>query len=367
MNATFESLENQAETDLYKEIEALIRKNPWTWQSVCAIVGLVGSVIAPVLGATFDVLSWFSSSNAVNSYLHVLSVALCALTLPLIILGAFCLDSLQRKTAQLSPPSEPLRSELTLATATKRAARQNIKHRLNQTSTIAILIFLLVLPATGHAQQTVFNVPTTDVLEQGKVYFELDISAKPNEPRFSSFVPRGVVGVGGRVEVGLNVTGNIQPGADATTLVPAVKWKIYDGKDNGWAVAVGNNLFLPVRNKAYDLGAYSYTMIQKTFKSKTRLGFGGYLFSRNVVAPDANRAGGQFTFEQPLTKKLNLNADWFTGKHSNGYFTSGVAYKLTDKLTGVAAYSVGNANASKGNHFSYFELGYNFNLGQERR
>lgn len=39
----------------------------------------------------------------------------------------------------------------------------------------------------------------------------------------------------------------------------------------------------------------------------------------------------------------------------------GAAYKLTNKLTGVAAYSIGNANASHGNHFFYFELGYNFN------
>ena len=44
------------------------------------------------------------------------------------------------------------------------------------------------------AQQTVFNVPTTDVLDKGKVYFELDVSAKPNDSaavnKFSAFVPR---------------------------------------------------------------------------------------------------------------------------------------------------------------------------------
>lgn len=232
-------------------------------------------------------------------------------------------------------------------------------------SRIAAVITLFVLLCGTvvqiQAQQTVFNVPTTDVLDPGKVYFELDISAKPNDPKFSSFVPRGVVGVGGRVEVGLNVTGNIQPGVDATTLVPAVKWKVYDGHDNGWAIAVGNNLFIPLRNKSYNLGTYSYTMAQKSFKTKTRVGFGGYFFSRNVVAPDANRAGGQFTFEQTVTKKLNINADWFTGKHANGLFTSGVAYKLTGELTGVAAYSIGNANVTNGNHFLYFEMGYNFN------
>jgi hypothetical protein len=109
------------------------------------------------------------------------------------------------------------------------------------------------------------------------------------------------------------------------------------------------------------VGTFSYVMVQKTFKKNTRLGFGGNLFSRDVVAPNANRAGGQFTLEQTITKNLNINADWITGKHANGYFTSGFAYKLTRKLTGVAAYSFGNADTSKGNHFIYFEVGYNFN------
>jgi hypothetical protein len=101
-------------------------------------------------------------------------------------------------------------------------------------------------------------------------------------------------------------------------------------------------------------------MVQKTLKKNTRLGFGGNLFSKDVVAPNASRAGGQFTFEQTITRKLNINADWITGKHANGYFTSGFAYKLTRKLTGVAAYSLGNAGTPKGNHFMYFEVGYNF-------
>lgn len=237
----------------------------------------------------------------------------------------------------------------------------SLKARVGIFAAVVVMFAIAGNAGTAHAQQTVFNVPTTDVLDKGKVYFELDISAKPNEPRFSSFVPRVVVGTGGRVEVGLNVTGNIQPGADSTTLVPAVKWKVYDGEDNGWAIAVGNNLFIPVRNKSYDAGAYAYTMVQKTFKTKTRVGAGGYFFSKNVVAPDANRAGGQFTIEQPVTSRFGVQADWFTGKHASGYFTPGGYFKLTKKLTGYAAYSIGNANVTNGNHFLYFEVGYNFN------
>src|ERR1044072_922523 len=94
------------------------------------------------------------------------------------------------------------------------------------------LLFLCAAADAARAQQTIFNVPSTDVLERGKVYFELDASFKPNDSEalghFSSFVPRVVVGAGRRVELGLNVTGNVQPGPDATTLLPTFKFKAYD-------------------------------------------------------------------------------------------------------------------------------------------
>src|SRR5205823_1713031 len=100
-----------------------------------------------------------------------------------------------------------------------------------------------------------------------------------------SFVPRVVVGAGRRVEVGLNVTDNVQPGPDATTLVPVVKYKFYDGKENGFAVVGGNHLFIPVRHRTYKAGDYFYLELSKTFKSAgTRVTAGGYDFTRSVVA-----------------------------------------------------------------------------------
>ena len=231
---------------------------------------------------------------------------------------------------------------------------------------LSIVFLVLIYGATSlvHGQQTIFNVPTTDVLDKGKVYAELDASLKPTGgaavPKFSSFVPRVVVGAGSRMEIGLNITGNIQPGPDATTLVPTIKWKPYQGKDNGWAFVVGDNLFVPVRNRAYNAGNYVYAEMSKTFKSGTRITFGAHDFTKNTVA-SANRAGGQFGFEQPLNKKITFAADWFTGKHSSGYFTPGVVFKLGPKVTGYAGYSIGNSNVSNGNHFFLLEVGYNFN------
>ena len=214
------------------------------------------------------------------------------------------------------------------------------------------------------AQQTIFNVPTTDVLGRGKIYAEMDAAFKLDKAddfgRFSSFVPRVVVGVGGNVEVGLNVTGNIQPGSDSTTLVPTVKWKFYENKKKDTALIAGTNFFIPVRNRSYNIGTYTYLAVSKTI-NKTRLTAGGFVASKNVFAPKAVRAGGQFGIEQTVNSKFSVAADWITGRHSAGYFTPGVIYKPHPKVTTYFSHSIGNDQAVKGNNFFLFELGYNFN------
>jgi len=227
-----------------------------------------------------------------------------------------------------------------------------------------IIVAAFWIVGAAGAQQTIFNVPSTDILGRGKVYGELDAAFKVNDQtalnRFSSFIPRVVVGVGGNVEVGLNVTGNIQPGADSTTLVPTGKWRFYQNEKSGIALIAGTDLFIPVRNRTYHLGTYSYVAISKTI-NKTRLTGGGYVASKNVFAPEAVRGGGQFGIEQTVSSKFSVAADWITGKHASGYFTPGFIYKPTSRLTTYWAYSIGNINASNGNHFFLFEAGYNFN------
>lgn len=225
------------------------------------------------------------------------------------------------------------------------------------------ILFFTFAAFQTNAQQTVFNVPTADVLDQGKVYVELDAAFKFNNQeslrRFSSFVPRVVIGVGGRTEIGLNVIGNVQPGADSSIIVPTVKTRIFQNKKQDLTVFGGTNFYIPVRNRSYKFGTYSYLAAAKTF-GKTRVTAGGFAASKNVFAPKAVRAGGQFAIEQTINSKLTLAADWFTGKHANGYFTPGVIYKPHPQVTAYLSYSIGNADARRGNHYFLFELGYNF-------
>jgi len=308
------------------------------WELIAAGACFAVAVIAIVLGFVFTT-HWLLDDH-VHPILHTLGLVLLIVGIPIMMLGAHFMDLQEKKLDE----------------------SRKVSKSGNVIGLVSVIGVLFIPSASVNAQQTIFNVPSTDVLEKGKIYAELDASLKPADgsdvAKFSSFVPRVVIGAGSNIELGLNVTGNIQPAPDSTALVPTIKWRPYQG-ENGWTIVVGNNLFIPVRNRGYDAANYFYAETSKTFKNGTRITFGGYDFTRNAVAP-ANRAGGQFAFEQPLNRKITLAADWFTGKHANGYFTPGIIFKAGPKVTGYAGYSIGNQNVSGGNHFFLLELGYNF-------
>ena len=112
---------------------------------------------------------------------------------------------------------------------------------------IFAFIFTLLLSFEAKAQQTIFNVPTSDVLDKGKIYVELDAAFKVDQRwqfgRFSGLVPRVVIGTGRKVEVGLNIIGNIQPGSDSTVLVPTAKWKFFENKKKDLAFFGGADIY----------------------------------------------------------------------------------------------------------------------------
>ncbi len=224
-------------------------------------------------------------------------------------------------------------------------------------------LFLFVAPLTLSvsvaAQETIFNVPSGDILDRGKLYSELDVTYRPSDS-LKTFTPRLVVGVGKKVEVGVNVTGIASPITSQTTITPTIKWKAYDGGSNGWSFLVGDNLFIPVQNKTYDAGTWVYAEFVKSWKTNTRATFGGYYASSNVFAP-FQRAGGQFAIEQALNKKVMLAADWFTGNSGAGYVTPGLICKLTPKFTWYVSYQIGNSGAGGGNHQVLTEIGWNWN------
>ena len=225
---------------------------------------------------------------------------------------------------------------------------------------LAFALLALTTAKNGLTQETIFNVPNGDILDEGKFYGEFDFTYLQSASN-GTYTPRLVVGIGHKIEIGVNVNGISTPARPSqTTQAPTFKWKVYDGSENGWAFIIGNDVFVPVENRSYNVGNYIYLEFTKTLRSQTRFTLGAFDFTAHVVA-SGNKAGGQFGIEQPAGKRVTLAADWFTGKQSAGYLTPGAIIKVTPKLTLYPAYEIGNFDVSAGNHLWLLEVGWNFN------
>ena len=75
---------------------AIINGN-WNWRSRGAAFGLGAGFSAPIFGALLTVASWFTDPVWHGISLHQAGTVLFALALPLLILGAHCLDLLDQE------------------------------------------------------------------------------------------------------------------------------------------------------------------------------------------------------------------------------------------------------------------------------
>jgi len=206
----------------------------------------------------------------------------------------------------------------------------------------------------ARAQQTIFNVPTADVLDRGKLYFENDDLWRAWDPRSAGFTFRGVVGLGAGVEAGANFGGITTPGRSLPTATLAVKWQPV--RLGEFAVTGGaHGLFFLRGAEDGKPSVQAYAHVSYRLPTKTRITAGGWVASSGYAARGPVD-GGLFGIEQPVAPHLTLIADMYSGRSSIGYTTYGIEPTF-GAWTVYAGYSVKNGN-SKGNAM-LIEIGVN--------
>lgn len=68
----------------------------WTWRNYVALLGLAGGLLAPIVGSLLTIISWFADPAWHGFSLHYVATALFVVALPLLLLGAHCLDLLDK-------------------------------------------------------------------------------------------------------------------------------------------------------------------------------------------------------------------------------------------------------------------------------
>jgi hypothetical protein len=212
---------------------------------------------------------------------------------------------------------------------------------------------------TAFAQSTIFNIPTTDAVAPKKVYFEFDFIGHLehfDKGGFHSFVPRVVVGVGGGVEVGLNVAATHSAAPTTVYAQPNIKWRLYGGEENGMAASVGAIAYTPLKDRnANDTFGLFYGNMSKKFRGAygPRFTVGGYGLGGYDFA-GLDKGGAIVGYEQPLAKRVSFVADWFSGKNGFGYVTPGFSFSLPKNQLINIGYSVGNYGRKNNGLFVYY-------------
>lgn len=225
-----------------------------------------------------------------------------------------------------------------------------------------LLLFCWVNHSRVLAQSTLANAPSTDVVQEKKVYLEFDFIsnyAYHRDGGFQSYAPRVVVGIGHNVEVGANVVYTNGFGvAQPIEVQPNVKWRFFTNERKQLAASLGCILYLPVtRRNGTDTFGLCYGVFSKKLSGDYGPRFtGGAYALMNRQAGNGANAGAIVGYEQPLARRVTFIMDWFSGQNRLGYVTPGFSFATTQRSSLYTGYSIGNHGRKNNAFFTFYGI-----------
>lgn len=224
----------------------------------------------------------------------------------------------------------------------------------------AFVLIAAVVSTT--AQSSLFNIPTTDILDRGSTYVEADLDAHfapdPSD-RWQSVGFMAVRGVSRRLEVGVNGYA-VRAGQtfEPFEIQPTLKFRLYENESLGVSISTGAIGNLPFRRKFRENASVSfYAVASKQFAGgrSPRITGGGYQIIGSTPGSTASR-GFLVGYEQPVMDRLSLIADWSTGKNRFGYAAAGFGLAVSKKSYLSSAYYFGNQGRGNNSFGIYYGL-----------
>jgi len=199
------------------------------------------------------------------------------------------------------------------------------------------------------AQQTVFNVPSADVTEKGHSFLQQEAQFRGWEPgpfflgtTFSGY------GIGHNTEidatlfnVGAPATNSITLGTGFKSVMPIAGLKDKYPKRE-YKFTAGSQVLSSLQSQG--VGNWTYSHLSGRLPvTNTRLTAGVSYGTKQVFG--TNQAVFMGAIEQPVTKKLNLISDWFSGsEHFSGFLITGISYACPKNKTLYVGYQIPNSS-----------------------
>lgn len=199
-----------------------------------------------------------------------------------------------------------------------------------------------------NAQQTIFNVPSADVTEKGHVFVQEEGQFRGwNPDAFFLSTSYSALGIGHNTELDATLFNVASPASQNISLgvgfksaipIPGLSKKY---PEREFKLIIGDDVLIGLENNS--VGNWAYAELSGRLpKINTRLTGGISYGTRQVFGVDnVSFVAG---VEQPVTKNLTLQADWFSGaEHFAGFLIAGFNYKLSKDVTLYAGYQIPNS------------------------
>lgn len=201
---------------------------------------------------------------------------------------------------------------------------------------------------TVSAQQTVFNVPSADVTPEGAIFLQHESQFRPYNPDANWLGTHySALGIGHNTELDatlFNVSApdshNIALGLGFKSAMPIAKLK-EKFPEQEFKFTVGSEVLVGLQGN--DVGNWTYAHLSGRLpKLKTRITTGVSVGTKQIFK--RNTFCYIMALEQPVTKKLSVIADWYSGNENfAGFLIAGISYKLPKNTALYLGYQIPNS------------------------
>jgi hypothetical protein len=226
---------------------------------------------------------------------------------------------------------------------------------------LASVFLCLALAGRASAQSAVIYVPSTDTVAAGNAVIGGDLYASPRRFRRGGLVSIGPTfnyGFSDNVEIGANAYATRTADGWTGEFQPNFKWRPLDQKKTGVSVAFGIIGLVPINDDSQSPASKFYLNASRSFASARNARLtGGFYAIAGGGDSFGDKTGALIAFEQPVTEKLTIVADWTSGRNKLGYSAAGINYRM-GKQDVIVSYAFGNSG--RGNNF--LSVMYSFTL-----
>jgi hypothetical protein len=200
----------------------------------------------------------------------------------------------------------------------------------------------------ARAQQTIFDVPSDGITPAGRLFLQNEGQFRPWTPgAFYVGTQYQALGIGHNTELDMTVLNMTSPKAGPVTLgvgaksaIPLFKEKL---QKRQLKLVVGQ--LIPIALERFQgvggVGNWSYASVSGRLPwLDTRLQGGVSTGTKQIFGrTNVCFIGG---YEKPVTKRLTLIGDWFSGRHSLGLFIPGFSFAFPQNYTLYCGFLIPN-------------------------